>query len=889
MPGLKSYLLYPLPAAQEEAIKTALGGPDSVRPITLSQLKELNPVSDGEMGTLMVGGVEPESRQDFADAIKRLRASDVHLRVLAVCESTASANQVELGDVFDDVVALDWASASRKILNFERQQSYARESRSFRSFLDTAVDGFWVWNLATNVVEWSHQTCEMTGYEPHEAPNDFTKFVSLIHPHDVDRLEQAIQNHFHLDSPYRDIEFRIRRKDGTYGEYVANGQAMRDEEGRPILMIGSLTDLTKIAAVQQQLEDTQKRFTVLFHRMNDAAVLADAETGIILEANEPAERLWGRSISELIGQHQTILHPPAISDEAKKAFEDHIEELKKNNRASIQVPILRKDGSLAPAEISSSLIEINGRMMILGVFRDITEREKMQQERREQDAQIQLASRLTSIGTLAAGVAHEINNPLTYVIGNLELLRDQLKNTEMASPDMSGALSAAITGGEYLREIVSDLKAISQVDSEEKQCNPADVVRIATRMAMSDLRHRAILDLKFNKVDDVPLSSSRLSQVVLNLLSNASRSFLNTSRSENTISVTINQDGANVGIEIKDNGRGIAPADLAEIFKPFFSRSARSGGTGLGLPIVRRIVEEAGGRLKIDSEVGVGTSARVYLPARPHVAKAVKIAPNGPQLFGKRAKLLIIDDDTLVSQIIFKAVQKNFDAKVSNDPIEALQLLQGEHDIDLVLCDLMMPEMNGRQLYEAALATNSAAPPFVFITGGGVTDDCIEFEQDMVRQGRLLYKPFKGTELRALITETLTTDTDFFEREGSSLQQTQIVSLELDQKIYDDLTDLLGSDLTAQQYKQMVGDLREAMPKFELLASQNDADGLCQLSHSLNGAAKLLGLDAIGSLMAEIDVAARSNDLDKVQELIGTLPSYDAALTTFVNDLVSQS
>ena len=170
-----------------------------------------------------------------------------------------------------------------------------------------------------------------------------------------------------------------------------------------------------------------------------------------------------------------------------------------------------------------------------------------------------------------------------------------------------------------------------------------------------------------------------------------------------------------------------------------------------------------------------------------------------------------------------------------------------------------------------------------------MTDDCIEFEQDMVRQGRLLYKPFKGTELRLLITETLTTETDFFEREGSSLQQTQTVSLELDQKIYDDLTDLLGRDLTAQQYKQMAGDLREAMPKFELLASQNDADGLCQLSHSLNGAAKLLGLDAIGSLMAEIDVAARSNDLDKVQELIGTLPSYDAALTTFVNDLVSLS
>ena len=169
-------------------------------------------------------------------------------------------------------------------------------------------------------------------------------------------------------------------------------------------MVGSLTDQTSMQLVEQKLLDTQKRFTVLFHEMNDAAVLADIDSGIILEANQPAERLWGKPISQLVGSHQSDLHPPLMNDEARQAFSDHIAALMQNRRASIHFPIVRADGVIVPTEISSSLIDLEGTTRLLGVFRDISERIKAEQEIRERDAQIQLSSHLASMGTLAQGL-----------------------------------------------------------------------------------------------------------------------------------------------------------------------------------------------------------------------------------------------------------------------------------------------------------------------------------------------------------------------------------------------------------------------------------------------------------------------------------------------------
>ena len=210
--------------------------------------------------------------------------------------------------------------------------------------------------------------------------------------------------------------------------------------------------------------------------MNDAAVLADIDSGIF-RANQPAERLWGKPISQLVGSHQSDLHPPLMNDEARQAFSDHIAALMQIV-TSIHFPIVRADEVIVPTEIGLSLIDLEGTTRLLGVFRDISERIKAEQEIRERDAQIQLSSHLASMGTLAAGVAHEINNPLTYVLGNLEVMKNIVNSDEIDASECNEVIDTALTGARYVREIVSDPKSINDSNEEKDSSDPRDVIRL---------------------------------------------------------------------------------------------------------------------------------------------------------------------------------------------------------------------------------------------------------------------------------------------------------------------------------------------------------------------------------------------------------------------------
>ena len=623
--------------------------------------------------------------------------------------------------------------------------------------------------------------------------------------------------------------------------------------------------------VEQQLENTQKRFTVLFHHMNDAAVLADVETGLILEANQPAELLWGRSISDLVGSHQSSLHPPIISDEAKQAFENHIAALQKNKRDSIQLPILRPDGTEVPAEISSSLIEIDGKVTILGVFRDISERIKAEQDLRERDAHLQLSSHLESIGTLAAGVAHEINNPLTYVLGNLETIRELLQERGVVDPEIISAIDTATTGGGYVREIVSDLKAMSRMDDTDETCDPAAVVRVASRMAMSDLRHRARLDINLADTPDVKVASARLSQVMLNVLSNASRAFSVSDMQKNQISIQLFEQGDKVQIEVQDNGSGIAPEDLKHVWEPFFTRSEGKGGTGLGLAICRRILTEVGGTLDLESELGKGTKVIISIPkASAQDGLDAKPDSNNEIILKRKPKVLVVDDDALVTTIIDRMLRNDFDLTIHNNPLEALEVLQGEAEFDVVLCDIMMPEMDGRAFYQTA----QSDIPFVFLTGGAVTQENIEFEHAMAQQGRLIYKPFEANRLRNLLKSKVA----FAEEEVREGIVAQAEEREPTQQKVAELEELLGHDMLQQQYQALLGDLQSFM---ENAASMAPLD-LAKAAHRNAGACGLLGLPHIDQAMRSCQLLATNEEKEGAIAALQPVPERIQHLAEFL-------
>lgn len=412
---------------------------------------------------------------------------------------------------------------------------------------------------------------------------------------------------------------------------------------------------------------------------------------------------------------------------------------------------------------------------MMGTGQDIT-------ERKEIEARLLMADRMASVGTLAAGVAHEINNPLSYIIGNLDLaLRDlpmvveTLVKTELRAVERFGvparqlwnegglvesskrlkqtveALDDALLGAERVRNIVRDMRTFSQVDDDHRDLVYVQtLVESAISMAGNEIRHRARLVKSFSEVPLVHGNESRLTQVVLNLLTNAAHAIPEGRADKNEIRVsTYTDERGRAVIEIKDTGSGMSPETFKRIFDPFFTTKPVGTGTGLGLSVCHGIVSSLGGEIDADTEFGQGSVFRVMLP--PARSETLPPEPTtAPAPKGRQGRILLVDDEPKVAASLGRLISIEHEVEVVTSGKEALARLHAKAHYDLILCDLMMPEMSGMQLYEEARSIEPAcAERMVFITGGAFTPSAREF---LARIPNLrLEKPVDATFLLTLI------------------------------------------------------------------------------------------------------------------------------------------
>ena len=374
------------------------------------------------------------------------------------------------------------------------------------------------------------------------------------------------------------------------------------------------------------------------------------------------------------------------------------------------------------------------------------------------EQRLQSRDRMASIGTLAAGVVHGINNPLSYVIANLEYVKRLLsKGTAQleakAIAELGDVLDDSLDGAERVRRIVSDLGTFSRpLDAPVSAVDLERATERALSVAANEIRHRARIIREFSGIPAAMGTEAKLGQVILNVLINAAHSIEPGSIDSNSIVVRTRLDArGRPMLEIHDTGCGIAKENLGRVFDPFFTTKPIGVGTGLGLSIAHRIVRELEGEIEIESVHGAGTLVRLTLPAAPLSASIAppleSVAPLS--MDPSRARVLVVDDEPAILRA-FRRVLYSHDVVLASSGAEAMQKLAENAPFDAIFCDVMMPEMSGVELYQRIREHHPEQQhSVVFMTGGAFSEPAAQFIQAV--DNRKLKKPFTGDAVRQLV------------------------------------------------------------------------------------------------------------------------------------------
>jgi PAS domain S-box-containing protein len=533
---------------------------------------------------------------------------------------------------------------------------------------------------------------------------------------------------------------RAPRSDGRWldveGQYVCT----YDEQGRITGCFGTQRDITEKVTVAARLD--------LAMIAGDIGIWElDLKRMSLFFDDRWTERMgYARDAPEVRSAEwwSTCVHPADMA-EAQRQMEEHV---------LGNTPLYRSEHRMRTARGDWMWVLSRGRVAardddgvpqrIVGVCVDITER-KLLQER------LFLAERMASLGTLAAGVGHEINNPLTYIVLNLTLLERELRNLDLPSGThgrVQSMVEQARYGADRVGGIVRDLQALTRVPDERiTRVDAAAVLERCLEIADHQIRHRARVIRELENVPAVCGSEGRMVQLFLNLLVNAAQAIPDGSIDTNWIRVRTSVENGRVAVAISDTGVGIGKDALARIFDPFYTTKRVGEGTGLGLSICRSIVTALGGEIQVESAVGRGTTFRVLLPpaaegdALPEGRASVPAPP--------KKRVLVIDDEPMVGQLVGK-VLSGHDVVAETSAREALSRLHTDPRFDVILCDVMMPDVSGIDFYDQLGPIDpTLRNRVVFLSGGAFTERAQAF-LDRV-PNRRLSKPFDVDALMAVL------------------------------------------------------------------------------------------------------------------------------------------
>ena len=534
-------------------------------------------------------------------------------------------------------------------------------------------------------------------------------------------------------------------------------------------------------ALYEQLVDRERHLRVVSSRLHalvehlPCGVLAADEARLVTHANQAFCDMFGIEVppSALVGQSA-----PAILQSLSDRLVDYpslaarAKELLASNEVHPLEEMRFVDGTIL--EFAYVPIQLDGAGHgALWTLWDVTRTRRAAEEIRvlnedleqrvaarthelavTQDQLLQ-ASKLAAVGQLAAGVGHEINNPLTYMLGNAELLAEELARLPDAPParvkDLVEMVDEIRQGAERIKHVVSGLRTFGRVAPE--RCVPveiAEVLESAIKLSFTQIRHSARLVRDYHPTPLVQADEIRLGQVFINLLVNAAQALPSGNAQDNEIRITTSTDSlGRAVIEICDTGHGMSAEVRARIFEPFFTTKPVGTGTGLGLSICHGIVAGLGGELSVESNPGSGATFRVALPPARTEAQVVSAPPPAATWAGDRRSVLVVDDEPQVG-LTLSRILSHHDVTVVTSARAALDAILAGNTPDVLFCDLMMPEMSGMDLHERLQELRPhLSERMVFMTGGVFTTAAREFVEQ--RPDRCFDKPFRVEQIRAMV------------------------------------------------------------------------------------------------------------------------------------------
>jgi two-component system, NtrC family, sensor kinase len=526
-----------------------------------------------------------------------------------------------------------WRNEQRRRAQETEQRLQQEELAHLRQVLASVEEGLWDWNLRTRELRVSRRWLELLGYAEAELAPTVSMWKSVCHPEDLPEVEQLIRAHLEGHTPWCEFAYRARSKAGTWAWILSRARVVgRDEQGLPARVVGSDVDITARKHSEERLRALFRAIPDLLFRIRADGTFIDWNDGSPEPTALPPEAFMGKKI-----QHLPM--PRAFIDQT---LTNVLHVIRGGSLAVYEYELEKQDQGIQRYE---ARVVRSGPDEAVCIVRNITDRKLME----ERQGQLIRAEKLASLGQLAAGIAHEINNPVSYVSSNLRMLdkyisgllpllrlqhellqgedggerslsAEQLTrlrelwekaDVENLLADLPEVIQESLTGTRRITEIVQSLRSFSREDSGMPQAVDLNAELESTlRMVWNELKYKCELLRDFGPLPPVTCHPTQIAQVFTNLLVNASQAI----ETFGEIRIRTRLQESEAVVEISDTGKGMPEETLSKLFTPFFTTKPRGQGTGLGLSISRDIIHRHGGRIEVRSEPGKGSTFTVYLP-----------------------------------------------------------------------------------------------------------------------------------------------------------------------------------------------------------------------------------------------------------------------------------